>query len=272
MARILVLGALALAGLVAGCGGSSEPVVPPSQIANAAFESTHGAGFKYALTVDASADGQDVSIDGRGAIDSRNKRGSMAMDVEGTTAQVLFDDPFIYVRTSDSGPWLRVKSDVYQQAQQSSGGGISGEATSDPSAVMKFLNSAQSVKKVGTETVNGTPTTHYLAQVDFQKRLKTVAPSERKSDEQFLKLLKASQGTTLLPIDVYVDDHKLVRRMGFKLDLCTTEGNVSVALKFDFLDYGPQTVPGLPHGEEVRDATDEFENKANSTDFSQYSC
>ena len=62
----------------------------------------------------------------------------------------------------------------------------------------------------------------------------------------------------MLPIDVFVDAHTHVRRLGFDLDICTTEGDVSVGLKFDFLSYGPQTVPGLPHGDEVRDATDKF--------------
>jgi hypothetical protein len=47
---------------------------------------------------------------------------------------------------------------------------------------------------------------------------------------------------------------------------------VSVGLTFDFVSYGPQTVPGLPHRDEVRDATDQFKEKASSTDLSPYSC
>jgi len=269
MTRLIVIAALALAGFVAGCG-SSEPVVPPSQIANAAYKSTHGSGYKYALTLDASAGGQDVSVTAHGVIDERAKRGMLTMDLEGSNIQVLLDDPYIYTRT-DGGTWVRVKSNVYEQAQQSAGG-VSGQATSDPSQIMKFLNSANSVKKVGTEDVNGTPTTHYLAQVDFQKRLKTVPQDQRDETEQFLKLLKASNGDTVLPVDVFIDDHKLVRRLGFKIDVCTTEGDVSIDLTFDFLRYGPQTIPGLPRGATVRDGTAEFKKKANSTDLSQYSC
>ncbi len=267
-----IAAALALIVVIAGCG-SSEPVIPPSQIANAAYESTHGSGFKYAISISASAQGQSIDISGHGAIDSKSLRGTMSMGVEGTTVDVRFDNPYIYIRKDNSGPWLRVKSDVYQQAQQQAGaGGVSGQATSDPSKVLEFLKSAESVNKVGSEDVNGTPTTHYRAQVDFAKRLKTVAPSERSETQQFLKLVKASQGNAVLPVDVYVDAHKRVRRMSFKVDLCTTEGDVSVGLKFDFLSYGPQELPGLPRGEEVRDATDEFKNQANSTDLSQYSC
>ena len=52
--------------------------------------------------------------------------------------------------------------------------------------------------------------------------------------------------------------------------VCTTEGDVSLGLRFDFLSYGPQTVPGLPHGEEVRKQNSDSD--ASSTDVSDYSC
>ena len=69
---------------------------------------------------------------------------------------------------------------------------------------------------------------------------------------------------------MFIDGHKRVRRLAFDIDVCTTEGDVSVGLKFDFLSYGPQTVPGLPHGEEVRD--DKSKSETSSTDLSEYSC
>jgi hypothetical protein len=267
--RRLALGAAALAAVVAGCG-SSEPVIPPSQIARAAFTSTNGPGFKYALTVDASADGQSISVTGHGAIDSKNERGTLTMEIEGTTAHVLIDPPYIYTRTGDSGPWVRTKSDDPQLQQNSGASGVSGQATSDPSSIIKFLNSAESVKNVGTEDVNGTPTTHYTADIDLEKQAKTEAPSERAETNTLIKLLKATNDKAVLPIDVFIDDTKHVRRAAFKLDICTTEGDVSIGLKFDFLSYGPQTVPGLPHGDEVRDGGNE--HKSSSQDFSQLTC
>ena len=69
------------------------------------------------------------------------------------------------------------------------------------------------MRKVGTEDVNGTPTTHYHATIAFEK----LAGSAGKAADSVRQLEQAT-GLKQLPTDIWIDARRRVRRQTVAID------------------------------------------------------
>ena len=148
--------------------------------------------------------------------------------------------------------WLKIdlqeagkKSGVdLAQLQQLSGG------SSDPTQFLTYLSKAGDVKKVGTEDVNGTPTTHYHATIDLDK----LAGSAGSAADSVRQLEKVS-GLKKLPTDIWIDGDQHVRRQTVAMSI-----QQPVATKFNLtIDYKRFGVPvdtKAPPADETADFAD----------------
>lgn len=108
-----------------------------------------------------------------------------------------------------------------------------------------------SLKTVGTETIDGTKTTHYRGTIDFA-HLPTgsVKPAQRRAMAQVAKLLQSTGATTKVPLDVWVDGENLLRR---EVISQTVAGNKSVTT-LNLSDFGKAVDIAVPAASERYDA------------------
>jgi hypothetical protein len=85
--------------------------------------------------------------------------------------------------------------------------------SSDPSQILSSLRGVATVTTVGPDTVRGTPTTHFRANVDVAK----AAQAEGLNAVQKQQLQRALGGQNTVPEDVWIDDQGLVRRLAVDL-------------------------------------------------------
>jgi hypothetical protein len=128
-----------------------------------------------------------------------------------------------------------------------------GGATNDPSAMLDTLRGvSDDVEEVGSEDVRGVETTHYSATIDIEQALEELPPDERDRLEGQLDALGGGD----LPVDVWIDDDGLVRRMEMTLDeLVAADGMEGAAtISMEFYDYGEPVDIEIPDPAETRPA------------------
>ena len=166
------------------------------------------------------------------------------------------DDLVIYLRSDALAgalpagkKWLKLdlkeagkKSGIdLAQLQQLSGG------SSDPTQFLTYLAKAGDVRKVGSEVVNGTPTTHYHAVIDFDK-LAGSAGSAADSVRQVQKFT----GAKTLPTDIWIDARQRVRRQ--TVDISAQQPvPVSFSLTIDYKRFGVPVDVQAPAADETID-------------------
>ena len=127
----------------------------------------------------------------------------------------------------------------------------------DPTKMLDYLRSSGDVDEVGKEDVRGVETTHYRAKVDLAEATKKLQGSGAASGtgvDQLVKLLGGSK----VPVDVWVGDDKLVRRMTMRLSPSGANGAASafsMSMNMDLYDYGTPVNVSAPPQSEVYDAS-----------------
>jgi hypothetical protein len=271
---------------VAACGSSSSSSVTSSNaadtVAKAASASAGAAGYKMTLSMKISSPAlsQPLTATGSGSFSIPDRAGSfnLAMDFsnEPQVAQVLgsstfnieeiIKTPIIYVKLPDAlaqkipggKPWLKIDLD-----KAASAAGIPGlssltsnPASSDPSQLLQYLRAVSgTITKVGSEQVGGTQTTHYKATISLDKVPDAVPAAQRKGAQQAIASLENLTHLHSLPVDVWIDDHNLVRQM--KMSFASSSGgqNVDTQMTIGIPEYGPQQPPTAPPDSQVTDAS-----------------
>jgi LppX_LprAFG lipoprotein len=221
MRRLLpVLLICAVAALGAGCGAEKSVKDAVDPVAQAATRTADAGTVQLAITGKVSAAGQEVPLSGKGAFDLKGKRGRMTVttnvpgqgDVE---IEERIDGLVLYLRSealSANLPggkhWVKVDLKALSRKQgidlgqlEQLGGGT------DPTQFLSYLKKTADVTKVGSEDIDGTPTTHYRATIDLDK----VADSAGDAAESVRQLQKLS-GQKTIPTDVWIDAEGRARR------------------------------------------------------------
>lgn len=272
MRRVLPLALLAALAATAavGCGGATlDPV------AQAASKTADAGSFRFSFSVDLGIDlsslgtggaggsaQQSVALTGSGAYDKDARRLQASLAVEGRTFELILDasesTPAIYLRppAGETGlpagkTWARI--DLAQAAKQ--GGFDLGALTSaqlDPRKAVELLKQAGASTKIGEEQIDGVATTHYRVVVDPKTALGDLSESERQQAEQALKLT----GISTFPVDVWVDDAGMLRRVS--ADLGGASAFLSIKASLDLTDYGTPVTVDLPPADQVETAATSF--------------
>ncbi len=192
-----------------------------------------------------------VELTGSGAFDTQAQRSSMALaldgvlgmlgnggdagaDAEGGAVETVTDGDVVYVRAPAMGVlvdggdrWIRLDPD--ELAAEADARGIDPSMVEDldqlaspmpvldPAALLDWLTAAGAeVTVVGAERVNGVDTTHQRATLELGDLAERLDPEARSELERSMAHLGGSADALLdtpLPVDVYVDDGGLVRRV-----------------------------------------------------------
>ena len=264
--RFVTVGALATALVACGGGsgggkssGSSGTSVlqgdPAVVVSGAAARTAAAKNAKVDLTGLVSAEGQDINLNGTGAIDFAGKTFQLTLTIPGMgQVEERFVDNVIYVKVPSSSasqfggkPWLKI------DPKTSGGSGGSNPFgsldSSNPSQILNTLQGAGKVTKIGDEDVRGTHTVHYRADIDIAK----AAEAQKLTPEQKQQLQQTLGGQGTIPEDVWLDDQGLVRRLAIDINATTPQTTASSAptavktkIQMEFYDYGQAATQVTP--------------------------
>jgi hypothetical protein len=139
-------------------------------------------------------------------------------------------------------------------------GGEDGQAPAlapDPGAALELLNGlGPDATEVGTEQVRGVDTTHYKGTISVQEALDSVPEAERSELEEALGTLVPELVLPDIPVDVWIDEAGMVRRVTMSVSadsfgLPELVGAGSVSLTVEFFDIGEPVDVQIPPEEEV---------------------
>lgn len=258
--------AVAAAVVVAGCG-SSQPTTPTvNAVRRAADVTAQVPGYRMAATMNLGAAGDNGQVTMSGVMDRADATGALT-----TTESVLghslkvqeeFSRLTIYMQAAGlpgiskitgGKPWLKLDM---SRALGAMGLGSLATTSSDPSQFVDYLRAVGArTTRVGTQTIRGVATTHYHVIVNLGRYTNLLPAAQRPAAAHEIAALEGALGSSSLPMDVWIDADKLVRRLSFAYAECVNNQRLGLNMTMDLYDYGPQTVPSLPTGSQTYDLT-----------------
>ncbi len=260
----------AVAGVLAGCGGGSQAgALDPVAAAATKTQDAGAARIRYTLAITAPQlpDGA-VRINGHGVIDGTS--GSANFDLgsalqaagvpAGSSITEIYlkqgDDYVIYLqlgalasRISGGKQWLELDlSKLGKSAGVDLNQLLSGSQLQPTDVLSVLKTEGADVHKVGSENVDGTPTTHYRATVDLAKALEAKGLTS-----PMLAGIAAEMPS--IPEDVWIGSDGLVRRIKLAYGLQHQGKSMRMAMSMDIYDYGADVTIAAPPSNEVFDAT-----------------
>lgn len=246
---------------ITACGGDAVALDP---VAEAATKTAAAKSMRLELTMKMSAPefgSAPVTITAEGV--SAGKRSTMTMQmpaVQGfelgeieirSQGLVLYMRmPFLQEAAPQLKPWIKV--DLRKAGKDL---GIDFDALlelgtqMDPTKVLEFLRAAGEVDEVGSATVRGTQTTHFKGVVDLN-RYASQLEGKNGGGAAARSLRKAIDltGKSTMPIELWIDESSLVRRMNWKQTTVAAEGQAPTTLDatMDLFDYGADVNVVIP--------------------------
>jgi hypothetical protein len=215
---------------------------------------------EIAMSGKASAAGQEIPLQGEGVFDLKAQRGHFTMTTsvpgqDGVKIEEIVNGLVLYMHSDAltkglpaGKTWLKLDLkaaagkqgvDIAQLQSLSGGGG-------DPTQFLSYLAKAGDVHKVGSEDVNGTPTTHYHATIDVDKLAGTAGRAASS-----VRQLEQVSGLKKLPTDIWIDDSQRVRRQTVAIDV-KQPLPIKFSLQIDYKRFGvPVDVQAPPADETV---------------------
>lgn len=274
--RLIPALAVSVAIAVSSCGcGSSSAVLDP--VAQAADVTSQVGGAHIALAMQVSAGGMPapLTISGQGFFNYKTREGTLSMDMTGVPStagtslpsgtlhmEELFKSSSVYIgsplfagKLPGGAQWMKIDIGKVGQAvgfdvQQLAGG------QSNPAQFLEYLKaSGGTVTPVGHELVRGVATTHYKGAIDLNKVVDVLPSANRDQLRAALDKLIAQTGSPTIPVDVWVDAHRLVRRITMALAIATGAQQAQTRMTIELFKFGSTPAVTPPPQAEVYDAT-----------------
>jgi hypothetical protein len=239
MRRALALTLLLLASVVLPACGNDDAEVGPLAAAAERSGNEESAKWDMEMDVDSSKEGK-FSMTGTALMTADSSRGRMDMNLE-----IPGEDPvkmeMINIRDEF---WMRSPAfdlPAGKKWMHSVDRGVA-PSTMTMREFLDLIRESGDVDELGGERVRGRATTHYKATVSMDDLFER-SPDETK--RRFREKFKQFEGKGLeFPIEVWIDDEELVRRMVIDWKF----GKDRMHLAADILDYGVN-VPSAPPDE-----------------------
>ena len=273
------LAAIVGVGGIAGTAAAKQSASLPLQAAVAKTAAENSSQFAFMFSVSGITDlptgGGTITLAGSGGSDTKHKTAVIHLDLGAlsksltllasgaavpSTIDVLVVHNVVYVhfpafasRITPGAEWLKL--DPKTLPKSTTGGANVGKITSsiDLAKVLAALQSAATVKPVGSATVRGTPTTHYAGTLEVSA-LSSILPADQRA--AFAKGL-AQIGLKTIPFDVFIDGHHMIRRLGVhvsKLKVQNAGAAISLNATIDVFGFGSKIRVVAPPASKTADA------------------
>jgi len=248
------------------------------------MRSTSVSGYRMTMNMRVSSPALPAALTatGNGAFDLRDKTGALSLTMDlgnnpqvarvlgGSTLRIdeILKWPEIYMKLptviagnlpgAGGKPWMKI--DVTKAAAAAGVPGLSSLANnpagSDPSQLLQYLRAVSgNISELGKEQVGGIATTHYSATIELNKVPSTLPEASRAAARQSIDTLAKMLGKSTLPVDVWIDNQNLVRRMRMSYGLSSAGKPATIGMTLEIPEYGPQPAPALPPADQVSDAS-----------------
>ena len=263
MRKVLLHSAL-LAALVvlSGCGSAVNP------LAAAVTKTSSSEGVKIELSGDSTSAAGEMTFTGSGAMDLKGRRMQMKMlmAVAGTKMDIeqVLDGTTMYMRMPmfkgnlpGGKEWIRMDMEKAGKAAGLDLGAM-GQGGSDPSAMLKWLEASDDVEELGAEPVRGIQATHYKAVVKTEDLGQALPEDQREAYEKNLEKLKKLGMADEIPMEVWVSDDELLRRVKYEMtQKLPNIGDITMNFTMELFDYGSRVEVDPPDEGDAVDMTDE---------------
>ena len=131
-------------------------------------------------------------------------------------------------------------------------------ANNGPHSTLDYLKAvAGAIETVGTDEVRGVSTTHYRTNVDLTKYAKLVPEAQREQLSSMLDQLVRQTGLRQIPVDVWVGEDGLVRKLEMTMTMTEpgTNQTAAASMSYEMFDYGKPVHITLPLPAETVDVT-----------------
>jgi hypothetical protein len=256
-----LVGAVVIVGIgIALLAPKNGTIIDP--VANAADTTAAAGTAEFGIAGSVTAAGQNIPINGNGALDMRNGRMRMSMSfpIPGmgqSDIEELFDGSTFYMhfpsalaqRLPGAKPWMKVDLAALGKAQRGDIEQMMQANQSNPADILKALKAVGDSQVVGQENIGGAATTHYRATIDFDKVAERVG--DKQSADAIKQLFRSSGDAASLPIDVWIDRAGRVRRE--HVSFSATE--VGMDMTIEFTSFGGPVDVSPPPADQVMDAS-----------------
>ncbi len=259
---------------LSGCGAED---LDPAAIAEAADATVAERGMRIAISQTLTIPGAGrLSTSGSGVMDTQGQRSHLtlkvtsgpdlvvgAFDGSDLVTEVITDGFAVYTHSSrlsqllGSGRrWVKVNA-----AKVSEAAGVDVSALTqtgqDPTQVVRQLRAVSGdVETVGEEDVRGVATTHHRATVDLRRYPDLVPAAERAAAREAIDALIEQTGASTVPVEIWVGEDGLVRRLAQKLELKVPGGPTAIEQRFELYDFGAKVAVTVPGADEVTELSD----------------
>jgi hypothetical protein len=277
---LILLAASATA--LAGCGADDVERTAGVGVAEAA-ERTAGKGTaRTEMTIEFSGGGTpavELSFSGVGATDRPAGRLTVDLDpvaeIGGlgssrsgkTEAELLFDGPKLYIRLPDyalfddfkqGNEWILVDVRSLAEAAELDTGALASLFSIEPSQYLRAIAETPTLRRVGTETIDGEVTDHYTGTDRLSDYARGLDAERRERIRKTLARLEALSPGADEPSrsDIWIDRDGIVRRMVSTAPAEPTKGEIVSKSVMTLSDFGAELDLDKPGGEDVTDLTD----------------
>jgi hypothetical protein len=265
---------LALVTALSGCGAKD---LSPAAIAQAADATVAERGMRIALKQTLTMPGAGrVETSGSGVMDTAGQASHLtlkvtrapdvvvgAFDTRDLTIEVITDHAAVYTHSAQLNQllgagrrWVRIDA---VEMGRAAGIDIAAlpQTGQDPAQAMRQLRAVSGkVETVGREEVRGVATTHYRTTIDLRRYPALAPAADRAAARAAIDRLVAQIGVSEIPVDVWIGEDDLVRRLRQKLPLQVAGGPIAIEQRFEFYDFGTAVRVEIPSPREVTDVTD----------------
>jgi hypothetical protein len=291
IARLLLLCAgIVAAMLLAGCAaGPSAPEI--DDLAQVAEASAGADTASFELTLEQELGSGSFSLTADGAFDTAHERARLALDLSSVAElfssfgaafgakqddlEELGDPAKWKVEAIQDGTRFYVSSPLFESALPVGKTWISGDlekigrehgvdlgqvgafGKSDPRDMLDVLRAASGdLEQLGEDEVRGVAATHYRTTIDADELRAQLAKTDAAGVADGLADSIRSAGLDEIPIDVWVDEDSLLRRLEMTLTLEQLGGKAESSLTMDLFDYGEPVDVTPPPAAQVADVAE----------------
>jgi hypothetical protein len=219
-------------------------------VAQAADKTTSAGSEHVAITGSVTAAGQTVAMTGTGDFQASPKLGSLHLALTASGRHITMDEvlkgwtvfmksPLFSTQLPSGKTWMSID---LQKAGNKLGLNTDEFTQQDPTDLLGALAKAGSLKKIGSEPIDGIDTTHYSVTIDLAK-----APNGAQLEK--LANLKS------LPVDVWVDGNNQVRRLTERYTATSSGRSVTTSMQIDLSKYGEHVNVQVPSANDTVDMT-----------------
>ena len=244
---------------------SSTPK-PSVELAASAARTSHAKSARMAMTMRISVPptGQTIVAHANGVVGFRSRNADLTMDmtIPGAGAirmREVMVWPVIYMHSPlfaaglHGKQWMKLDMAKIERAHGVNLNALTSTGSSDPTQMLQTLeNESDSLQNLGAATVRGVPTVHYHAVIDLAKAARNAPAAMRAAVQKSDARLIAMLGTHRMPMDVWIGQDQLVRRLAYHMSLpiASTGQTMAMDVQLDMFDFGvPVHVTAPPAGQ-----------------------